>query len=233
MTSGASSPSTKPRPSRTSTGMRPILICAFAICAACFSANERGPDSGDVGAADTSSLRQPAPAPGLAAGARPSSTGPLPDSRALVTAFQAFLDSSVATHQDSGTAFRGRATRCEADQIIPDVDYLLALGQVLAVVRRTPELATMRAALTVVGEDSLSAAGVRQIRVGVHTDTVEWDLAPDSSGTWVPCGYASSDRDIGRMGTRQFPARWIPAGAGWGTVARLSDSVRRAHGRRP
>jgi hypothetical protein len=165
--------------------------------------------------------------------ASPTSRGAeVPDS-VLLAGFQAFLDSAVVTRRDSSSAVAGRPERCEADAIIPAVDYLLAAGRALAVTRRTSDLATVRAELTVVGEDSLSDAGVRRIDLGVRTDTVEWDMASDSSGAWYPCGYASTDRDLGRMGTQRFPATWVPTGTGWGTVARLTDSVRQARGLTP
>ncbi len=163
--------------------------------------------------------------------AAPATTSPLvtPDS-VLLARFQAFLDSSVVTRRDSSAEFPIPGDRCEDDQIVPAVAYLLAAGQVLAVTRRTPESATVRAVLTSVGEDSLSAAGVRRVQVAVRTDTVNWDMVSDSVGGWYPCGYASTERGLGHMGTRQYPATWVPAGSGWADVARLADSVRRARG---
>lgn len=148
----------------------------------------------------------------------------------LLARFQAFLDSSVVTRRDSSAEFPIPGDRCEDDQIVPAVDYLLAAGQVLAVTQRTAEFATIRAELTSVGEDSLSDAGVRRVQVAVRTDTADWNMVSDSVGGWYPCGYASTERGLGRMGTRQYPATWVPAGSGWADVARLADSVRRARG---
>lgn len=149
----------------------------------------------------------------------------------LLARFQAFLDSSVVTRLDSSGAFVARPERCEADAILPSVDYLLAAGRPLAVVRRDAAGASLRAELTVVGEDSVSDMGPRRyVRLGVRTDTVEWDMVLDSAGVWQPCGYASTQRDLGRMGDRELRAHWTPEGAGWGMVAALTDSVRRARG---
>ena len=150
----------------------------------------------------------------------------------LLARFQAFLDSSVVTRLDSSGAFVGRPERCEADAILPAVDYLLAAGRSLAVARRDQGGATLKVELTVVGEDSVSDVGgpSRHVRLGVRTDTVEWDMVPDSAGAWQPCGYASTQRDLGRMGDRALRARWTPAGAGWDRVAQMTDSLRRARG---
>lgn len=162
-----------------------------------------------------------------------STAGPAASSQsdsALLAWFQVFLDSSVVTRRDSSAEYPGPADWCEDDQVVPPVDYLLAYGRSLAINRRTSDLATVRAELTIVGEDSLSDAGVRRVQLGVRTDTVNWNMIADSLGRWHLCGYASTERGLGRMGTRQYPAEWVPAGAGWDDVARLADSVRGSRG---
>jgi hypothetical protein len=69
--------------------------------------------------------------------------------------------------------------------------------------------------------------GVR-VEVDVRTERIEWEMLRDAAGDWGPCGYASTDRDFGRMGDGDRDIRWTPRGAGWATIARLADSVRRA-----
>jgi len=202
--------------------VRPRLVAALlAAVAACGAPAERR------GSRDTSSLVG-------AIAPRPTGRPAVPDST-LLARFQAFLDSSVVTRLDSSESFVGRPERCEDDEIVPPVDYLLAAGRALAVTPRAADAVTVRAALTIVAEDSVSdvGGGHRVVRLGVRTDTVTWDMVGDSTGAWHPCGYASSSRDLGPMGDRGLPTSWQPAGAGWRDVARLTDSVRRARGLAP
>lgn len=148
---------------------------------------------------------------------------------ALLANFQAFLDANVVTRIDSTDAFVARPERCELDAIIPDTDYLLAAGKALTVRRRGPDSATVRAEIVSVGNLHYSDGplGVRA-EVDVRTARIEWEMLRDAEGDWGPCGYASTRRDFGRMGDAARDIHWTPRGAGWATIARLSDSVRRA-----
>lgn len=209
---------------------RLTLAAGLASLCACDAPPGRARASSAAALSDALSAAPPPPA---AQSRAPSVAPPTTDS-ALLALFQAFLDSSIVTRQDSSKAYVGRSESCI--EVMPDEDYLLASGRALTVRRRGTDSATVTAELTSVGIDSTSEGGARRhVIVRVQTDTVEWDLLRDSTtrGIWQVCGYASTFRLFGPLGDHGLQTAWTPTGASWRTVARLADSVRRARGLAP